>query len=270
MIREPPLDFLQASEDRLAALRHQAREQQLDQRQRGQHRMEEGYRFGAEAQRVARLARERRDDAVGERDHGDAAGRGGVHGVHRRRGVGRLADRHQRVSALEGVGLVEDRAADSVEQHPVAGDEVVRVAELEGHGKARAHAEESHAAGARDRRHRRFDLRMGVQGEDGLHVLDLGAGDRLRQAAEARSFRGRLQSGRAPAEIERAARHRLLERPAQRRVVLVAEGPGQPHHRGRRHAGAPGLLAHGKQSHFARVVSDPARGALQLGRERVE
>ncbi len=118
-------------------------------------------------------SRERRQRAVGQRDDAYAACGRRVDGAHRRHRIRFVADRHQHVVVAQRVDLVLQRAADAFEQHAVAGDQVVGIAEFECDAEACANADEAHPACIGDRLDDRFHLRGGIQREHRLNVVDL-------------------------------------------------------------------------------------------------
>ena len=120
-------------------------QQPLDQRQRSHHRMEIGRRAGIEQQRLRGVGLDRRQRAVGQRQHRHA----GLAAIPRRfqrlASVGILGDADQQVLRPGGVELVGIGAAQSMHQHAIAGDHAVRVGEVIADGEAGPRAQEIEA-----------------------------------------------------------------------------------------------------------------------------
>ena len=251
-----------------ARRRAHARRQSFGDGKGRRHRMEEGRAFRRNHDRGASPRHERRDDAVGDRHHVEPHGDGVVHKLYRRARVGLHADGEEGVPLSRLAQGVRSGSARTIEQpHRTAG-QTIDIGEMTGDRIARAIAEHMDAPGSgerrrdgghriervgpAERRHMPLERLRQVEGEHAVAALAAARDQRLGPAGEFRL----------------AAPQPLRIEGAQAVIALQAHALRQPRHRGRRHAGALRLLAHGKKRHVARVVEHPLRRRAKLARHR--
>ena len=131
------------------------------------------------------VAGEWRERAIGQCQHRHSALRGGFDRVDGRGGVRRLTDGDQQITGVERVDLVVNRPAEPVEQHAIAGDQVVRISKLKGDAEARPHAEETDSLRGGNRAHGSLEALRRVQSQHGFQIHTLRGGNVARQSVDA-------------------------------------------------------------------------------------
>ena len=206
--------------------RRPAGQQPLDQRQRSHHRMEIGRRAGIEQQRLRGVGLDRRQRAVGQRQHRHA----GLAAIPRRfqrlASVGILGDADQQVLRPGGVELVGIGAAQSMHQHAIAGDHAVRVGEVIADGEAGPRAQEIEAPRRAHALHgpRNVLGRIGHRGR--ARIVQVRAQQRVIELAGGFA----LQAAHAFLVGRRAMAQRVLEHLPERTVAFIAQRLRQARH----------------------------------------
>ena len=207
---------------------------------------------------------------VGERHHRHALLGGVARAFDGGAGVGLDAGGQHDV-ALAGIADgVEADAAGIVQHHRLVAQERQHVVEVPGDAVAGAQAEAIDApclvqaargVGQAVER-RRLGQPRDLAAEGQRHVG--------RQCPLAAQLLDLHLHARLAGEAQGAVAYRAGIKRAHLVIAFESEPLGQPGHGRGRHAGAPRLLAHGKQRHVVRAVEHVARRGLQLRRERVE